>query len=584
MSSHASPVHHSEAPKGWLRHYIFSLDHKIIGTQYILLGLSAVTIGVILSIMMRIHLAWPNAHIWGFSNGVVSPEDYLRVITMHGTLMVFFVLTTVPQSGFGNYFLPLQIGAPDMAFPRINMLSFWFTFVALIVLLSSAFVRGGAPISGWTAYAPLSAIGQIAGPGEGLGQTLWVISIALFCGASLMSAINFLGTTIDLRTKGLSLMRMPLTVWGWFITACVALMAFAVLLAACILLLLDRLAMTSFFIPSGEMVSGVLLKHAGGSPLLWQHLFWFFGHPEVYIAILPGMGIISHVLSTFSRKPVFGYKAMVLSLSVIGFMSFMVWGHHMFVSGMSPYSGLAFSILTLVIGVPSAIKTFNWLGTLWGARIQFTAAMLFAIGFVSVFVTGGLSGIFLAQPALDLYLHDTYYVIGHFHLIMGVAAIFAMFAATYYWFPKMFGRMMSETLGKIHFWMTFVGIYCIFMPMHYLGYAGDPRRYASIESVHYLFRLQPVYVFISIAAFITAAAQLFFYFNFFWSIKHGKPAEQNPWHATTLEWSVPTPVPHDNFAGHYPTVYRGPYEYSVPGVADDFVPQDLAPELVAKAG
>ena len=470
-----------------------------------------------------------------------------------------------------------------MAFPRINMLSFWFTFLAMIVLLASAFVPGGASISGWTSYAPLSAVGEVAGPGLGMGQTLWVVSIALFCGASLMSALNFLGTTIDLRAKGLSLMRMPLTVWGWFITACLALLAFGVLLAACVLLLLDRLAATSFFIPAGLDVSGVVLHHGGGSPLLWQHLFWFFGHPEVYIAILPGMGIISHVLSTFSRKPVFGYKAMVYSLTAIGFLSFTVWGHHMFISGMNPFSALAFSIITLVIGVPSAIKTFNWLGTLWGGRIHFTAAMLFAIGFVSLFVTGGLSGIFLAQPALDLYLHDTYYVIGHFHLIMGVAAIFAMFAATYYWFPKMFGHHMSETLGKVHFWCTFVGVYCIFMPMHYLGYAGDPRRYASIESVNYLIPLHPVHYFISIAAFFTASAQLLFYWNFFWSIKHGKPAERNPWHGTTLEWSVSTPVPHDNFAGHYPTIYRGPYEYSVPGMRDDYVPQDLAPELVAKA-
>jgi cytochrome c oxidase subunit 1 len=583
MSSHAHSLHHAEAPKGFIRHYIFSLDHKIIGTQYILLGLSAVTIGMILSILMRIHLAWPNAHIWGFTNGIMAPEDYLRTVTMHGTLMVFFVLTTVPQSGFGNYFLPIQIGAPDMAFPRINMLSFWFTFLAMIVLLSAAFVPGGAPISGWTAYAPLSAVGQVAGPGQGLGQTLWVVSIALFCGASLMSGLNFLATTIDLRTKGLSLMRLPLTVWGWFITACLAILAFGVLLAACILLLLDRLAYTSFFIPGGLNVSGQVLSHAGGSPLLWQHLFWFFGHPEVYIAILPGMGIISHVLSTFSRKPVFGYKAMVYSLSAIGFLSFTVWGHHMFVSGMSPYSAIAFSLLTLVIGVPSAIKTFNWLGTLWGGRIQFTAAMLFAIGFVSLFVTGGLSGIFLAQPALDLYLHDTYYVIGHFHLIMGVAAIFAMFAATYFWFPKMFGRHMSEALGKWHFWCTFIGVYCIFMPMHYLGYEGDARRYASTEAVHYMTEMHTVYLFISIAAIVTATAQLFFYWNFFWSLKHGKKAEQNPWHGTTLEWSVPTPVPHDNFAGHFPTVFRGPYEYSVPGMADDYVPQHLAPELVVRA-
>ena len=584
MSAHAGSIHHCEAPKGWIRHYIFSLDHKIIGTQYILLGLSAVTIGVILSLIVRLHLVWPNLHIWGFANGIVSPEDYLRVITMHGTLMVFFVLTTVPQSGFGNYFLPIQIGAPDMAFPTINMLSFWTTFLALIVLLASAFVPGGATISGWTSYAPLSAVGEIAGPGLGLGQTLWVVSIALFCGGSLMSAINFLGTTIDLRTKGLSLMRMPLTVWGWFITACLALLAFGVLLAACILLLLDRLAQTSFFIPADLSVSGVVLHHAGGSPLLWQHLFWFFGHPEVYIAILPAMGIISHVLSTFSRKPVFGYKAMVYSLTAIGFLSFTVWGHHMFISGMNPYSALAFSILTLVIGVPSAIKTFNWLGTLWGGRIHFTAAMLFAIGFVSLFVTGGLSGIFLAQPALDLYLHDTSYVIGHFHLIMGVAAIFAMFAASYYWFPKMFGHMMNETLGKIHFWFTFIGVYCIFMPMHYLGYVGEARRYASTESVNYMIALHPVNMFISFSAFVTMSAQLLFYFNFFWSIKHGKPAERNPWHGTTLEWSVSTPVPHDNFAGDYPTVYRGPYEYSVPGAADDFIPQHLAPEQVAKAG
>src|SRR5487761_212421 len=366
MSSHASAVHHSEAPKGWLRHYIFSLDHKIIGTQYILLGLSAVTICVILSVIMRIHLAWPSVHIWGFANGVVSPEDYLRVITMHGTLMVFFVLTTVPQSGFGNYFLPIQIGAPDMAFPTLNMLSFWVTFLAMIVLVSSAFVPGGSAISGWTSYAPLSAVGVIAGPGEGLGQTLWIVSIALFCGASLMSAINFLGTTIDLRTKGLSLMRMPLTVWGWFITASLALLAFGVLLAACILLLLDRLAMTSFFIPANLDVSGVLLKHAGGSPLLWQHLFWFFGHPEVYIAILPAMGLASSLLANFSRRPPVSYRTMVYATIAIGVLGFMVWGHHMFVSGMNPYASRSFSLTTIAIAVPSAIELILWLATILG--------------------------------------------------------------------------------------------------------------------------------------------------------------------------------------------------------------------------
>ena len=368
---------------------------------------------------------------------------------MHGTIMVFMVLTTAPQSGFGNYFLPIQIGAADMAFPILNMLSFWTTFVSLMVLIAAFFVEGGAPIGGWTAYPPLSALGSIAGPGQGAGMTLWIISIAIFCGASLMGAINFITTTIDLRARGLSLMRLPLTVWAWFVTAILSLLAFGVLLAAGILLLLDRVAGTSFFIPGGLVVSGVVQsQHTGGSPLLWQHLFWFFGHPEVYIAILPGMGVASHVLATFARKPVFGYRAMVYAICGIGFLGFMVWGHHMFISGMSPYSAFAFSIMTMAIGVPSAIKTFNWLGTLWGGQIRLTTAMLFALGFVSLFISGGLSGLFLAQPALDLPLHDTYYVVAHFHLIMGVAAIFGIFTATYYWFPKMYGRMMSESLAN----------------------------------------------------------------------------------------------------------------------------------------
>ncbi len=583
MATHVTPTHHAAAPHGFIRTYIFSVDHKVIGIQYFLLALFSVFVGMFLSLLMRLHLVWPNMKLPFIEGGIMTPEQYLALMTMHGTIMVFMVLTTAPQSGFGNYILPIQIGAADMAFPVINMLSFWTTFLSLVFILAAFIVPGGAPISGWTAYAPLSALGQIAGPGQGLGQTFWIIGLALFCGASLMGALNFITTTIDLRARGLSLMRMPLTVWAWFVTAILALLAFGVLLAACLLLLLDRMAGTSFFIPGGLVVNDVVQsQHKGGSPLLWQHLFWFFGHPEVYIAILPGMGVASHVLSTFSRKPVFGYRAMVYALCGIGFLGFCVWGHHMFISGMSPYSAIAFSLLTMSIGVPSAIKTFNWLGTLWGGRIQFTTPMLFAIGFVSLFVTGGVSGLFLAQPALDLYLHDGYFVVAHFHLIMGVAAIFGIFAATYFWFPKMFGRMMSEGMGRLHFWLTLPGVYAIFMPMHWLGLAGHPRRYPSGENFEFLQPLQSVHYFISIAAFITIGAQLIFLFNFLWSLKRGKKAEINPWNATTLEWTVPSPPPHDNFAGREPVIYRGPYEFSVPGAVQDYLPQDQPAEQVAK--
>ncbi len=583
MSAHAHPVsHHAAAPKGFIRRYIFSTNHKVIGIQYWLLALTAVTIGMFLSWLFRTHLAWPHAVIPGF--GVMLPEQYLALVTMHGTIMVFFVLTVAPQSGFGNYFLPIQIGADDMAFPTLNMMSFWITFVAFFVLISAFFVPGGAPINGWTSYPPLSAVGSVAGPGLGTGETLWVISIALFCLASLLTALNFIATTIEMRAEGMSLMRMPLTVWAWFVTAVVALLAFGVLLAAGILLLLDRTAGTSFFIPAQLVFNDTqpALNHAGGSPLLWEHLFWFFGHPEVYIAILPSMGIVSTVLSTFSRKPVFGYKAMAYALCAIAFLGFTVWGHHMFVSGMSPYSAIAFSFLTLSIGVPSAIKTFNWLGTLWGGKIQFTSAMLFAIGFVSLFVTGGLSGLFLAQPAVDLPLHDTYFVIAHFHIVMGVAAVFGMFAGTYYWFPKMFGRHMNETVGKIHFWFTFIGAYLIFMPMHWMGIMGALRRYAQPGGLTFLRNMAPIEHFMTIAALITGAAQILFYWNFFWSLRHGKKAGDNPWHATQLEWSVSSPPPQENFT-EVPRVYRGPYVYSVPGYSEDYIPQHLAPEQVAKA-
>jgi cytochrome c oxidase subunit 1 len=577
-------VHAHHAPTGFIWKYIFSKDHKVIGIQYILLALVSVFLGMALSLLMRIHLAWPALKLPFFANGTISPEQYLALLTMHGSIMVFMVLTTAPQSGFGNYFLPIQIGAADMAFPTLNMLSFWTTFLSLCVMVGAFFVPEGAPIGGWTAYAPLNAIPS-AGPGQGPGMTMWILGVAIFCAASLMGALNFITTTIDLRTKGMSLLRMPLTVWAWFITAILGLLAFGVLLAACLLLLLDRWAGTSFFVPGGLYVSDQMVNHKGGSPLLWQHLFWFFGHPEVYIAILPGMGVASHLLSTFARKTVYGYRAMVYALCGIGFLGFCVWGHHMFVSGMSPYSAFAFSLLTMSIGVPSAIKTFNWLGTLWNSKIQFKCAMLFALGFVSLFVSGGLSGLFLAQPAIDLYFHDGYFVVAHFHLIMGVAAIFGMFGAIFFWFPKMFGRFLHEGLGKIHFWFTFIGVYAIFMPMHWLGLLGINRRYSAFEaySAGVQAQIMPIQNFITIAAAITIGAQLLFLFNFIWSLWKGKKCtEENPWQATTLEWSTATPPPFDNFAGVEPVVYRGAYEFASPETTEDYLPQFVAPERVTR--
>ena len=597
-------VHRHPAPTGFIRKYIFSIDHKVIGIQYIILALVAVLVGMFMSLLMRMNLSWPGTN-WpilgtlfpgGAPNGLMTPEFYLSLVTMHGTIMVFFVLTTAPQGGFGNYFLPIQIGAEDMAFPYLNMLSFWVTFVGFIVILAAIFFSGAestvGPIGGWTGYAPLSALGSIAGPGQGMGMNLWIISIAIFCVGSLLGALNFITTLLNMRTKGMSLMRMPLTCWAWFTTAVLALLSFPVLLGGGILLLLDRVAGTSFFIPGGLYVSGILNGsstnfplHTGGSPILWQHLFWFFGHPEVYIAILPGMGATSHILATFARKPIFGYRAMVFAIFAIGLLGFFVWGHHMFISGMSPYSAIAFSVLTLSIGVPSAVKTFNWLGTLWGGRIRFTTPMLFALGFVSLFVAGGISGLILGQSSLDLAMHDTYIVTGHFHLVMGVASIFGMFAALYFWFPKMFGRMMNESIGKFHFWITFIGVYAIFIPMHIMGIVGMPRRYSSFTEYGFLTKLHPLVLFVSVAAIITIAVQLVFYFNVVWCIFKGEKASDNPWEATTLEWNTSTPPPHDNFAGVLPTVYHGPYEFAVPGAPNDYVMQtDAGVEVTSGNG
>ena len=590
--SETHEVHRHPAPTSFIRKYIFSLDHKVIGIQYIMLALAAVIVGMLMSLLMRLNLSWPGTN-WpilgtlfpgGAPGGVMNPEFYLSLVTMHGTIMVFFVLTTAPQGGFGNYFLPIQIGAEDMAFPVLNMLSFWVTFVGFIVILAAIFFSGAdstvGPIGGWTGYAPLSALGAVAGPGQGMGMNLWIISIAIFCVGSLLGALNFITTLLNMRTRGMTLMRMPLTCWAWFTTAVLALLSFPVLLGGGILLLLDRTAGTSFFIPGGLYVSGLLSGtnpnfplHTGGSPILWQHLFWFFGHPEVYIAILPGMGATSHILATFARKPVFGYRAMVFAIFAIGLLGFFVWGHHMFISGMSPYSAIAFSVLTLSIGVPSAVKTFNWLGTLWGARIRFTTPMLFALGFVSLFVAGGITGLILGQSSLDLPMHDTYIVPAHFHLVMGVASIFGMFAATYFWFPKMFGRLMDERMGQIHFWVTFIGVYCILVPMHVMGLVGMPRRFSSFAEYEFLKELHPLVVFVSISAIITITVQLLFYFNVFWSMFKGKKASDNPWEATTLEWNTTSPPPHDNFAGVLPSVYRGPYEFAVPGAPNDYMMQ-----------
>ena len=587
--AHHHPAVH-EAPKSFITRWIFSKDHKVIGIQYWWLAFVAVFVGMALSLLMRLQLAFPS-HQWpflanifktGMAGGVMAPEFYLALVTMHGTIMVFFVLTTAPQGGFGNFALPLQIGARDMAFPTLNMLSFWVTLVGFVVLIAAFFVEGGAPLGGWTGYPPLSALGTIAGPGQGMGMNLWIISIAIFCVGSLLGALNFLATTLGMRTHGMSLLRMPLTCWAWFTTAVLALLSFPVLFGAGILLLLDRNAGTSFFLPGGLVVAGELIDHRGGSPILWQHLFWFFGHPEVYIAIIPGMGATSQILATFARKPIFGYRAMVGAIFAIGLLGFFVWGHHMFISGMSPYSSVVFSLLTLSIGVPSAIKTVNWLGTIWGGKIRFTCAMLFALGFVSLFVGGGLGGIFLGQPSIDLFLHDTYFVVGHFHLVMGVAAIFGMFAGTFYWFPKMFGRMMHEGLGKVHFVITLLGVYAIFMPMHALGVMGHPRRYYTGTNFEYLGSASGLHTLITWAAFITISAQVLFVINVFWSMFRGKRAAENPWEATTLEWTTPSPPPHENFPED-PVVHHGPYEYGVPGAARDYIMQTDPPAAMAAA-
>ena len=559
--------HAGHGESGFVRTYIFSTDHKMIGRQFLFLGLFMLLIGGLLAMMVRWELGWPQTPIpalgWLFkdSQGIIPPEVYNMLFTMHATIMIFFVVMPIMVGCFGNFLIPLMIGARDMAFPKLNMLSFWTGALGGLVMLAGFFVPGGHADAGWTAYAPLSAVPEYTG--VNWGQNLWCISLFILGVSSLMGSINYITTVINMRAPGMTFFRLPLVIWSLFITAILLLFALPVLTSAVVMLLFDRLFGTHWFLPIG-----------GGEPLLWQHLFWFFGHPEVYILVLPAMGVTSEILSTFSRKPVFGYRAMAYSMIAIAFLSWVVWGHHMFVSGMNPMIGMAFMLSTMVIAVPSAIKTFNWLGTLWGGSIHFKTPMLHALGFVSTFVIGGLSGIYMASTPVNIYIHDTYFIVAHFHYVVA-GIIFAMFASIIYWFPKMFGRMMSEGLGKIHFVLTFIFFNLTFFPMHILGIGGMMRRIYDPTQYEFLRPLQPINHFMSVSALLLGASQIFFVINFFWSFYRGKKAETNPWHANTLEWATSSPPPHGNWAGPTPTVYRGPYEFSSPEVEEDYFPQNV---------
>ena len=580
---------HGHGEQGFISKYIFSYDHKMIGKQYLTLVMFMALVGGALAMLVRLQLGYPGQHaqFWealfpaGMASGVMTPEFYVMLFTMHGTIMVFFVLSLGPVSGFGNFLIPLQIGARDMAFPFLNMMSFWTALPGAIIILISFLVEGGAAASGWTAYPPLSAI-RSAIPGSAMGQTLWLVGMIFFVASFTMGGLNFVVTIINMRAKGLSMMRLPLTTWAQFVVGILGLLSFPALAAGAILLLFDRSLGTSFFLPHGMFIGDTLLPNAGGSPLLWQHLFWFLGHPEVYIIMLPALGFTSDIISTFTRRPIFGYRSMVYAIVAIGFLSFVVWGHHMFMSGMSPFLGTVFTMTTLVIAVPSAVKTFNWLATLWKAKIRFTTPMLFALGIVSLFVTGGLTGVFLGTNAVDIQLHDTYFVVAHFHFIMAGAGLFGMLAAVYYWFPKMFGRYMNEGLSKVHFWFTFIAYYGVFFPMHYLGIAGMMRRIYDPNTYDYLKPLQPVNTFITIFAFVLGAAQFLFLFNYFWSMFKGKRVEQeNPWETNTLEWSTPVIPGHGNWPGEIPEVYRWPYDYQNPEEKEDFAPQWQPPREIS---
>jgi cytochrome c oxidase subunit 1 len=585
FDDHFHDHHHGDKfQSNFITTYIFSQDHKMIGKQFLITGMFWAIIGALMSLVFRLQLGFPEESLawlkpvlgkWIVVNdagiGTLAPEFYYALVTMHGTILVFFVLTAGLSGTFSNLLIPLQVGARDMASPLLNMLSYWFFFLAGVIMFVSLFVNTGPFAGGWTAYPPLSAL-PMASSGSGTGMTLWVLSLVFFVVSVLLGGINYITTVLNLRTKGMSMWRLPLTIWAFFITAIIGLLSFPVLVSAFLLVMFDRGLGTSFFL-SEIFIGGQALDHVGGSPVLYQHLFWFLGHPEVYIIILPAMGIVSEVLSVHSRKPIFGYKAMVFSILAIAFLSFIVWAHHMFMSGVNPFISNIFVLFTLIIAVPSAVKVFNWIATLYKGNIRFNAASLFGIGFVSMFISGGLTGIFLGNSAIDIQMHDTYFVVAHFHIVMGVAAFFGMFAGIYHWFPKMYGRFMSDTLGKVHFWGTMIGAYAVFWPMHYIGMAGVPRRYYRFDTFGSFSHFTELNQFITIAAIVTFGFQVLFVINFFYSIWYGKKmTTKNPWKATTLEWTTPINTGHGNWPGKLPAVERWAYDYSKNKGAD-FTPQ-----------
>jgi len=562
MSTH----HHHD--QDFLFKYVFSTDHKMISKQFLITGFIMGFIGMIMSTLFRLQLGWPGESFWIIDtllgswaeNGVMAPDKYLALVTMHGTIMVFFLLTAGLSGTFSNLLIPLQIGARDMASGFLNMLSYWFFFLSSIIMLISLGVEGGAASAGWTIYPPLSALPQ-AIPGSGLGMTLWLVAMAIFIVSSLLGSLNYIVTILNLRTKGMSMTRMPLTIWSFLLTAVIGVVTFPVLLSAALLLIFDRSFGTSFYL-SDIYIGGQVLEHTGGSPILFEHLFWFLGHPEVYIVLLPSLGITSEVISTMTRKPIFGYRAMIGSMIAIAFLSTIVWGHHMFVTGMNPFLGAVFTFTTLLIAIPSAVKVFNYLTTLWKGNIKFSPATLFSIGLVSTFISGGLTGLILGDSALDINVHDTYFVVGHFHIVMGLSAVFGMFAGVYHWFPKMFGRMMNNKMGQLHFWITIVCSYGVFFPMHFLGLAGVPRRYYTNSEFPLFDNLMDINVLISTFAIVIAFGQLLFLYNFVYSALRGPKAPQNPWDSNSLEWTAPVEHIHGNWYGDIPEVYRWPYDYS----------------------
>ncbi|MEX2140736.1 MAG: cbb3-type cytochrome c oxidase subunit I [Pirellulales bacterium] len=569
---------------GFISTYIFSRDHKIIGIQFLFSTLIWFFIGGLLALGVRWQLAWPwsDMPIFGrlFANegGQISPEAYTMLFTMHATVMIFLVIIPILAGAFGNFLIPLMIGADDMAFPTLNMLSYWFMWPAFFFFGSSFFVAGNGAAAGWTSYPPLSS-NPAAAPGSETAQTLWLLGLIFVGVSSMMGSINYMTTIIQMRAPGMTMFRLPLTIWAMFITAVLQAFALPVLTAAGFMQVMDRELGTGFFTPEGSLINNVSHTAGGGQPLLWQHLFWFYSHPAVYIMILPAMGMVSDMISTFARKPIFGYKPMVYSIAGIAGLGFIVWGHHMFMSGMNPALGLTFMVSTMLIALPSAIKVFNWLGTLWGGNIQFTTAMLFAVSFVSMFIIGGLSGIFMAATPVDIFIHDTYFIVAHFHYVLFSGTAMGVFGAIYFWYPKMFGRLMNEFWGKIHFAFTFVFLNLVFFPMHILGMRGFPRRLADPYHYETFRNLQPLNEFMSICAIVMVASQVIFIVNFFYSMFAGRIAGRNPWHANSLEWQAPSPPGHGNF-DFQPVVYRGPYEYGSPEVSEDYYPQNQPPPVV----